>query len=47
MNRTLYFTHKRNILGSVERKPIKKDLMLRDTGKHCMPFMFCDISTYN
>jgi hypothetical protein len=39
MKMTLPFTHTRNILGSLERKPITRELMLRDIGKHCRPFM--------
>jgi hypothetical protein len=39
MKITLPFTHRRNILGSPEGKPTTKELMLRDIGRHCMPFM--------
>jgi hypothetical protein len=39
MKISLPFKHRRNILGSPERKPITKVLMLRDIGRHFMPFM--------
>jgi hypothetical protein len=47
MKMILPFTHRVNILGSPEKKPITKELRLRDIGRHCMPFVLLDIKHCN